>query len=314
MIMRMPMKTFMKMSMRVARYAPLLLSLCVGQALADTPINLSHDATANVHVTVSNVKGTVTVTAWDRNQVQVSGQLGDGAKPMAITGSNDALVVKVEPQGGSSMFNWHGDNAMSSSTLELHVPKGASLDINVISAPLVIDGIDGGSIVVSTVSGKSRINARTPSLKVESVSGGIELAGHTEQADLQTVSGDILAPTLGSAVKLQTISGHIQADGGPWQKLTLSTVSGDVQLTGKLAANGNLSIDSLSGNVQLQLPTNTSGALHASSFSGDLRSDFGTPQKPEHGPGSTLDTHLGSGGGTINVETFSGDLRIRKQD
>jgi DUF4097 and DUF4098 domain-containing protein YvlB len=304
----------MKTPIRAARYVPLLLCLCVGQALADTPINLSHTATPAVHVSISNVKGTVSVVAWDRNQVQVSGQLGDGAKPLAITGTDADMQVKVEPQGGGSMFNWHGDNAMGSSTLELHVPKGASLDIGVVSAPLVIDGIDGGSIVVNTVSGRSRINARTPSLKVESVSGGIELAGHAEHADLQTVSGDILAPILGSQVKLQTISGRIQADGGPWQKLTLSTVSGNVQLAGKLAANGNLSIDSLSGNVQLQLPADTSGALHASSFSGDLRSDFGTAEKPEHGPGSTLTAHLGSGGGTINVETFSGDLRIRKQD
>jgi len=300
--------------MKTARYVPLLLCLCIGQALADTPIHLSHEAGPAVHISISNVKGSVTVIAWDRNQVQVGGQLGDGAKPLAITGNNDDLTIKVEPQGGSGWFNWSGDNAMTSSTLELHVPRGASLEVNVVSAPLVIDGTDGGNIVVSTVSGKARINARTPLLKVDSVSGGIELAGHAEQANLQTVSGDILAPALGGRIKLQTISGHIQAGGGPWQKLTLSTVSGDVQLAGGLASDGSLSIDSMSGNVQLQLPANTSGAIHASSFSGDLRSDFGTPQKPEHGPGSTLDTRLGSGGGTIDIETFSGDLRIRKQD
>ena len=300
--------------MRTARYVPLLLCLCVGHVFAATPIQLSHAATPTVHVSVSNIAGTVTVTAWDRNEVQVGGQLGEGARPLAITGSNNSLAIKVEPQGGSGWLNWSGDNRMAPTTLELHVPRAASLDIGVISAPLVIDGIDGGSIEVNTVSGRARINARTPALKVESVSGGIELAGHAEQADLQTVSGDILAPALGSDVKLQTISGRIQADGGPWKKLTLSTVSGNVQLSGALAAGGNLGIDSMSGNVQLQLPATTAGTLHASSFSGDLRSDFGTPQKPEHGPGSSLDTRLGDGRGTINVETFSGDLRIRRQD
>lgn len=300
--------------MRTARHVPLLLCLCVTQALAGTPIQLNHDATPAAHVSVSNVAGTVTVTAWDRNEVQVAGQLGEGARPLAITGSNSNLVIKVEPQGGSGWFNWGGDNRMAPTSLELHVPRAASLDIGVVSAPLVIDGMDGGDIAVNTVSGRARINARTPALKVESVSGGIELAGHAEQADLQTVSGDILAPVLGSDVKLQTISGRIQADGGPWKKLTLSTVSGNVQLTGALAADGKIGIDSMSGNVQLQLPATTSGNLHASSFSGDLRSDFGTPQKPEHGPGSSLDATLGNGRGTINVETFSGDLRVRKQN
>jgi hypothetical protein len=302
------------MTMKTARYLPLLLCLCISQALADTPIQLRHDATPTARISISNIAGTVNVIAWDRSEVQVGGQLGNGTKPLAITGSNDDLEIKVEPEGGSGWLNWGGDSKMAPTTLELHVPKAASLDIDVVSAPLVVDGMDGGSIEVNAVSGKARINARTPSLKVDSVSGGIELAGHAEQADLQTVSGEILAPSLGNDVKLQTISGRIQVAGGPWKKLTLSTVSGDVQLTGGLATDGNLGIDSMSGDVQLQLPANTSGNLHASSFSGDLRSDFGTPKEPEHGPGSSLDVRLGDGRGKINVETFSGDLRVRKQN
>lgn len=300
--------------MKTTRYLPLLLCFCIGQALADTPIQLRHDATPTARISIGNIAGTVSVTAWDRHEVQVTGRLGDGAKPLAITGSNGDLEIKVEPQGGSGWFNWGGDSRMAPTTLELHVPRAASLDVNVVSAPLVIDGMDGGSIQVNTVSGKARINARTPSLKVDSVSGSIEQAGHAEQAALQTVSGDILAPALGREVELQTISGRIQAHGGPWRKLTLSTVSGDVQLGGALASAGSIGIDSMSGNVQLQLPANTSASLHASSFSGDLRSDFGTAKKPEHGPGSSLDARLGDGNGSINIETFSGDLRVRRQD
>ncbi len=300
--------------MKTVRYLPLLLGLCVGQALAETPIDLRHDASPSVRVSVSNVAGTVTVTGWDRNEVQVSGQLGDGSKPLAITGSNSDLSIKVEPQGSSGWLNWSSDRRMSPSTLELHVPKAASLDISVVSAPMVVDGLDGGSIHIASVSGRARVSANTPSLKVNSVSGNIELSGHAETASLQTVSGDILAPTLGGEAKLETISGHIQANGGPWKKLTLSTVSGDVQLSGGITADGSLGIDSMSGDVLLQLPSTSAGSLHASSFSGDLRSDFGTPEKPEHGPGSSLDVHLGGGNGKINVETFSGDLRIRKQN
>lgn len=291
---------------------PLLLCLCVGQAFADTPINLRHAASATARVTISNVTGRVTVIAWDRNEIQVSGTLGDGSKPLAITGSDSALAIKVEPQSGSGWLNWSSDRQMSETTLELRVPRAAALNVSVVSAPVIIDGLDGGVIEVNSVSGRARINARTPSLTVDSVSGNIELAGHAGTANLQTVSGDILAPTLGSEAKLQTISGHIQADGGPWHKLSLSTVSGDVQLAGSIAPDGNLSIDSMSGNVQLQLPATPGGSLHASSFSGDLRSDFGTPQKPAHGPGSSLDVTLGSGSGKISIETFSGDLRIRR--
>ena len=300
--------------MKTARYLPLLLCLCISDALAGTPIQLQHTASAAARISVSNIAGSVNVIAWDRNEVQVGGELGEGAKPLAITGDNDHLVIKVESNGGSGWFKFGGDSRMAPTTLELHVPRAASLDVDVISAPLVVDGLAGGRIKINTISGNARINARTPSLDVDSVSGGIEFSGHAEQASLQTVSGEILAPALGGKARLQTISGRVQASGGPWQKFSLSTVSGNVQLVGGLTAGGTVDVDSMSGDVQLRLPADTSANLHASSFSGDLRSDFGTPTKPEHGPGSSLDARLDGGNGKIRIETFSGDLRVRKQD
>ena len=52
--------------------------------------------------------------------------------------------------------------------------------------------------------------------------------------------------------------------------------------------------------------------MRASSFSGSIRSDFGSVKEPEHGPGSSLETTNGSGEGQVKIETFSGDIEIRK--
>lgn len=299
--------------MKNARYLPLLLCLLPGgQAFADTPLDLHHPAAPTAHITISNVKGEVTVTAWDRSEVHVGGQLGDGAEPLAIEGSENNLTINVQAKGHSGWFNWNGENAMAPTTLDVNVPRGASVKVNVVSAPLSVDGINRGDIEANSVSGRIRINAQTPMLNVVSVSGNVAFSGYAKQAKLQTVSGDILAPSLGDTVELQTVSGRIQAGGGPWQQLTVSTVSGDVQLTGIVAGGGNMHVDSMSGNVQLRFPAPLNSSLHVSTFSGDLRSDFGTPSRPEHGPGSSLDTVAGNGNGKINIETFSGDVRIRK--
>jgi DUF4097 and DUF4098 domain-containing protein YvlB len=299
--------------MKNARHLPLLLCLCWGgQVLADTPLDLNHPAAPSAHIDINNIKGKVTITAWDRNEVHVSGQLGDGAQPLSIEGSENNLSIKVQAQGHNGWLNWGGDKNMSDTTLDISVPRAASLKVNVVSSPLSIDGINGGDVEVNSVSGRVRIDAQTPAITVVTVSGNVAFSGQAQQAKLQTVSGDILAPSLGHTADLQTVSGHIQAAGGPWQQLNLSTVSGDVQLTGGLAAGGHMSVDSMSGDVQLQFPGALSSSVHASTFSGELRSDFGTPKQPEHGPGSTLDTVAGSGNGKISIETFSGDLRIRK--
>ena len=300
--------------MKTTRYVPVLLALAIGQAHADTPINLSHDAKPNVQLQISNVKGSVTVTAWDRNQVQVTGRLGEGAKPLEFEGDNGNLELQVKSNGKSRWFNFDSDTSMGNTTLDVRVPKAASLEVEVVSAPASIDGIDGGTIKINSVSGKVRINARSPSVELESVSGSLELAGHADKVDLQTVSGDILAPSVGREAELQTVSGRIRVNGGPWKRLNLSTVSGDVQVGGGMAAGGDMNIDSMSGDVQVQLPGNLSARIHANTFSGDLRSDFGTPRKVEHGPGTELETNAGNGGANVKLETFSGDLKIRKQD
>lgn len=299
--------------MKTARYLPLAALLYAGLACADTPLDLTHPAAARGHVSISNVKGEVTVTAWDRNEVHVGGRLGDGAQPLSITGPDDKLEIKVQAQGKSGFFNWGSDNAMGATTLNVQVPRGVSLEVNVVSAPLSIDGLDGGAVEVNSVSGKVRINAQTPSLEVDSVSGGIEQAGHARTANLQTVSGDILAPGLGDEAKLETVSGQVQVRGGPWRTFTLSTVSGDVDVSGGPTGGGNLTIDSMSGDVQLMLSGEVSSSIHASSFSGDLRSDFGKAERNEHGPGSELNVQQGGGSARIAIESFSGDVRIRKQ-
>lgn len=298
--------------MKIIHYTPLLLALAIGQAMADTPINLSAAARPDAHVSIDNVKGEVTVTAWDKPQVEVSGSLGAGARPLKIEGDDRNLDIKVSGTENGNWFNWKSDNRMGSTVLNVRVPKGVSLDINVVSAPVTIDGLDGGKVNVESVSGRVRMNARTSSINFNTVSGSIDLSGHVGDAQLQTVSGDITAPSVGSMLKAESVSGHMTISGGPYRKAELSTVSGDLQLGGGIEGDGSITIDSMSGDVQVAVPAALSAKITANTFSGQLRSDFGEATKGEEGPGSELNATAGSGRGKLHVETFSGDLKIRK--
>jgi DUF4097 and DUF4098 domain-containing protein YvlB len=300
--------------MKTLYITPLLLALSIGQAFASTPINLSKDIRPNAKVSIDNVKGEVTVTAWDKNEIQVSGTLGDGARPLEIEGSDGNVEIHVDSDSKThSVFSWGSDTRMQPTVLNVRVPKAVSVEINVVSAPVSIDGLDGGKVEINSVSGRIRGNLRSPDINLQTVSGSIDLAGSAVKADLQTVSGDITAPNVTERVEAQTVSGRMTIGGGPWKQANFSTVSGDTQITGGPSRDGKIDVDSMSGDVQLQLPSDTSAKLDASTFSGSIRSDFGNPSSEDDGPGKKLKATIGSGGGNIHVESFSGDVKLRGQ-
>lgn len=289
--------------------APLLLISAT--ALAGTPIDEHRAVNATARVDVSNIKGAVTVSGWDKPEVMVSGTLGDGAKGLLVEGGADHLVIKVQPPDKQGWFSWGADTRMGDTELDIKVPKSAELRIEVVSANVSLTDIAGRSLDVQGVSGQLHLDSGSKEVQVDSVSGDVDLAGESVRAHVETVSGDIRARGLGGQMKFETVSGNIDAEGKNYREVTAGTVSGDINLRGQPDPNSRVDIETMSGDVHVYLPADVSARMRASSFSGSIRSDFGTAKEPDHGPGSSLDATSGSGTGQITIETFSGDIEIR---
>lgn len=289
-----------------------LVALAAGNALAATPIDDKRPVSADVRVEISNVKGAVTVSGWDRNEIAIGGSLGDGAKPLKIEGSERDVHIKVESDGQSGWFSWGSDSRMGPTNLDVKVPRAAALKINVVSANTTVSGVNGETLEIDSVSGKLRLESSARKVRIDSVSGNIELVGKTSDANLETVSGDIRARGLGGTLRYETVSGDIDAEHDAARDIQASTVSGDISLRGTVDGKVRMGIESMSGSVRLSLPENLAARLRASSFSGKIRSDFGRVERKEFGPGSSLDATLGSGAGEIRVESFSGDVDLRR--
>lgn len=290
--------------------APLLL--VAGAALAGTPIEQTRAVSANARIDVSNVKGTVSVSAWDRAEVAITGTLGDGARGLEVDGTADRLTIKVQGPSRQGWFSWGSDTRMGDTDLVLKVPATASMKIDVVSADVTLDGVAGRLLEVGSVSGKLRLDTGADELGISSVSGNIELVGSASRAHLETVSGNIRTRGLGGQIKFDTISGDIDADNGAYREIGAGSVSGDISLRGKPASGARVDVDTMSGDVRLYLPADASTRLRAESFSGRIRSDFGEVQQASRGSGSRLDASAGGGDGQVKINTFSGDVEIRR--
>ena len=289
----------------------LALALCAGLACgplyAGTPINETRPLDPRGRVEIENLKGRIQVRAWDRNEVRITGTLGDGVEKLVVDGDRDDLEVRVEYP--KRMGSWRSDRT-GPTDLVLQVPLRASLDIESVSADIDVAGVAPEDLDVDTVSGNVVIAAAPNRASIDSVSGDLDLTLNSRDAKSESVSGDIvLKGRLDGEVHAETVSGDITIDsrGERLRRLSTGTVSGDADVRVALADGGDIKSETVSGEIRLRLPKDLSARVSGESFSGDLGAPGFKARSEEFGPGKTLEARYGSGAGQIRMESFSGD-------
>ena len=280
-------------------------------ALAATPINETRPLSATGHVSVDNLKGSITVRTWDRPEVRITGSLGEGVEKLEIEGNAERLSILVRYPQRSGWFNW-GASQGEASTLELTIPAAAGLKASGVSADIDVAGTGGARLGLESVSGDLTVRgARAGEASFESVSGNVDVEIDSRSTSAETVSGDLrLRGAIAGRVALESVSGDLGLRAGTVDRLEVSSVSGDADLQLALAPGARVTAETLSGNLTLRLPANASGRVQAESFSGSIRSPVGEVVTEEYGPGSSLKGQLGDGSADLRLETFSGDTRI----
>lgn len=295
----------MKMQILRAMSRALLISaalLWAGAVLADTPVDETRAVNPDARVTVQNLSGSVVLKGWDQDQVHVTGTLGENVEKLEIEGGRDSLRITVK-------YPRHGHNAKPTH-LEIMVPRKARAEVEAVSADVRATGLDGSSLDLKSVSGDVFADTETGDLKLHSVSGDITFRGHTSQAELETVSGDIEATGISNELRAKTVSGDGKLSGlEDIVRLEMQTVSGDLDVDIDSANSPDIHVKSLSGEVKLMLPASISAEITAKTFSGDISTDFGQVGED----GKRLSATAGGGDGRVEVESFSGEVVIRRR-
>ncbi|MEO6264176.1 MAG: DUF4097 family beta strand repeat-containing protein [Luteimonas sp.] len=292
----------------------LALALCaclVAPSLfAATPIDQTRALDPRGRVEIDNLKGRIQVRAWERNEVHVSGSLGEGVEKLVIEGDREHLVVRV--QYPKQIGAWRSDRT-GPTDLQLQVPLRADLDIESVSADIDIDGVAPGDLGIDTVSGDVVAAAAPQHVDIDSVSGDLRVTVNSADVKIETVSGDVLLRgRLTGRVHGETVSGDLSIDsvGERLRRVSTGTVSGDVAMRVALADGGRIKSESVSGDIRLHLPKALSARVSGEGFSGTLRAPGAKIEKEEFGPGSSFGQRYGSGAGEIRLETFSGDAEL----
>lgn len=282
-----------------------ILVFCGALALADEDINQKMDAASDGIVTISNVAGSVEVQGWSRNEVEVTGTLGDDVEELVFERDDDEIMIKVKvPRRGSRDI---------SSRLEVKIPAGSSVRINTVSADIDVENV-AGEQRLEAVSGDITTAAAGSDIDVKTVSGDVEVGGENQpvRTRLNSVSGDIDAEDLAGEIVAESVSGDIAVTQSAFERASLQTVNGDVVFHARLHGTTRLDIETINGEVDIELAEEISARYDVETFNGHIRNCFGPEpvRTSRYAPGRELKFTEGGGQGRVTIRTLNGDLRL----
>ena len=257
----------------------------------DHPDKLGFDEVQRVLVKI--VEGAVSVVGSDdQPTLEVSELSGE---PLRVRHEDGGLTIDYERPWRPWPLAWlAGRGVRRKAVLALAVPRDCRVELRVVSASLMVGGLQG-PVDAHTVSGEITLTGLRGPVEAESVSGPVQASGVTGDLSARTVSGDLTVAEGGDgSVRAKTVSGAVtidlQADGGR-----------DINLT------------SVSGDLTVRLPETSDLQVKLQSTSGQVSSAFEQLER-DRTPGRYMAWgRLGAGTGRLRAASTSGHVALLRR-
>jgi len=190
-----------------------LLTFAVSGADVREEFHQTYKLGGSGQVSLDNVNGSVTITAWDRNEVKV-----DAVKRARTQEHLDAVKIDVKTGSGRieirTKYPENNKNNSTSVDYTLTVPEDSQL---------------------------SRINT---------VNGGVEIERVRGDVEANSVNGQVTAKGLMGKTELSTVNGSVKAALNEVRRpVSLRSVNGSVSVSLPANVNADISADALNGGI-----------------------------------------------------------------
>jgi DUF4097 and DUF4098 domain-containing protein YvlB len=291
------------------RFAGLLVAAALpmlAQARDDSNVDRKIAAEPNGEVVISNVSGSIDVRGWDRNEVQVTGHLGEDVERLDLTTSGGRTIVKVVLP--------HGNSQDGDASISIQVPKNSTVEVAAVSADVSSQGVLGTQRLKS-VSGEITADIAGDNSEVRSVSGDLTVRGSGKPISLRanSVSGSLDLTHGAGSIEVVTVSGNARVQMNEATEIRGRTTSGDLELRAKLTRDGRVDVEGVSGDITLNVSAPGGLSTEIESFSGDIEGCLaGSVERvSKYGPGTRLNLRsVENGGARVRAKTLSGDIEI----
>lgn len=269
-------------------------------ALAAAPqTDTTFSVQPNARLEVRNTGGDITVRTWDRNAVRIE---ADHSSRTEVDVQNTGAVVRVQARsryGPANIVDYR-----------ITVPASMSLELSGMHAKIDVQGVQA-DVSAQSVQGDIAVRGGRGSINARTVQGDVLVEGAQGQVRGASTSGDIRVVGASGDVYAESVSGEIYLERITSARVEAGTVSGDVYYDGTVQPRGRYSFVTHSGDVVASIPDGADAAVSVATISGDVRASFPLPPRDET-RSRRFSYVLGSGSARVELETFSGDVHLRR--
>ena len=209
------------------------------------------------------------------------------------------LVVKVPPQVAVRAVVTNGGI----------VAKGLGASVSAKSASgdiIIADSGDGVS--ASSASGNISVTRAQGAVSVDSASGDVGVTWAQAGVTANCGSGNVRLEDVEGPVVARTMDGDVSLRGVRSGQVAATTMSGDVNVQLTRPVSGKVEARTQSGDIGVAIPSSSDCRVRATTNSGEVRSSLPLQDVTRAGP--NISGRLGSGKGTVEVSTGSGDITL----
>jgi hypothetical protein len=231
---------------------------------------------------------------------------GGAGRQMAITANLQSGKVEVDSHQTGSRVEVRTHNIQKASANDARVDYEITVPADT-------------SVTIDAAEGRIQVENLRGDVSVDSETGNVELRGLSAPGvRVQTLNGTITVTDVKqSRVQLTSTGGNIQLTAVSGPLVTAKSTGGNIRYSGDFAGNGRYSFSNHSGDIEVTLAAGASVDLNARSMKGSVETEFPF-KKADHPPfplaeGRAFAGTANNGGSSVELRSFSGKIRVKKQ-
>lgn len=271
----------------------LLATLMAAQS-GDTTIAV----TKGTRLSVNNHEGQITVTGWNRDQVQVR------------TASGDDAAIRVERAGSEVRVAQRMRHGPSNIDMTINVPTWMALNLQGVEVTISVTGVTG-PVKAHTVDGDITLSGGGENVSLSSTDGAVSASGVRGSLDIQAVDGEVRVRGLVGPLNVQGIDGDIRLEDITSPSVRVNTVDGNITFSGAFAPSGSYSLKTHDGGITIRPQGAVNATVSVATWDGEFESAYPITITGNQA-GKRFTFTLGTGSARVELDSFDGLIRIDK--